>query len=71
MWGEPQAFLYEKIIDQAITDIAKNPLSGKTDVSPYRYIRAGKHLVFYRLEQTSITIARILHSSMDFPRHLP
>jgi toxin ParE1/3/4 len=70
MWGEAQASLYGETINQAITALAVQPLSGKSDLAPYRYIRAGKHMLFYRMDGHSVIISRILHGKMDFSRHL-
>jgi plasmid stabilization system protein ParE len=46
------------------------PLMGNGDLPPYRHVRAGKHIVFYRLTGDKVQVSRILHSAMDFVRHL-
>lgn len=70
MWGEQQVDQYAAILDKALTAIQQNPLMGKADLPPYRHVSAGKHIVFYRLTGNKIQVSRILHSAMDFVRHL-
>jgi plasmid stabilization system protein ParE len=36
----------------------------------YKAQAAGKHIIIFTKTQETIFIARILHSSMDFPKHL-
>lgn len=31
----------------------------------------GRHVILFRIQGRSLQIVRILHSAMDFPRHLP
>lgn len=70
MWGEQQVEEYAAIVHKALTAIEQNPLTGKNDLPPYRHVRAGKHIVFYRVTGNDIYVSRILHSAMDFVRHL-
>jgi toxin ParE1/3/4 len=70
MWGEQQVEEYSTILHKALTAIEQNPLMGKGDLPPYRHVTAGKHIVFYRLTADKVQVSRILHSAMDFVRHL-
>ncbi|MDC8451095.1 MAG: type II toxin-antitoxin system RelE/ParE family toxin [Nitrospira sp.] len=70
MWGERQVEEYATILHKALTDIEQDPLVGKGDLPPYHHVRAGKHVVFYRLTEDKVQVSRILHSAMDFVRHL-
>ena len=70
MWGERQVEEYATILHKALTAIEQNPLMGNGDLPPYRHVRAGKHIVFYRLTGDKVQVSRILHSAMDFVRHL-
>lgn len=36
----------------------------------YRHLRAGSHVIFYRISGETIEIVRILHARMYFARHL-
>lgn len=70
MWGEQQVEEYATILHKSLTAIEQDPLIGKDDLPPYRHVRAGKHVVFYRLTGDKVKVSRILHSAMDFVRHL-
>ncbi len=70
MWGEQQVEEYSAILHKALIAIEQNPLMGKGDLPPYRHVTAGKHIVFYRLTGSKVQVSRILHSAMDFVRHL-
>lgn len=70
MWGEQQVDEYAAILDKALSAIQRNPLMGKANLPPYRHVSAGKHIVFYRLTGNKVQVSRILHSAMDFVRHL-
>lgn len=70
MWGEQQVEEYATILHKALAAIEQNPLIGKDDLPSYRHIRAGKHVVFYRVTRDKVQVSRILHSAMDFVRHL-
>ncbi len=70
MWGEQQVEEYSTILHKALIAIEQDPLMGKGDLPPYRHVRAGKHVVFYRLTGDKVKVSRILHSAMDFVRHL-
>src|SRR4051812_49416434 len=69
MWSENQADKYYELITSLFQKIVENPNLGKN----YNEIdtgilglRVGKHIVFYRLAQSSdIEILRILHQRMD------
>ncbi len=74
-WGTQQGAAYFQILNAAKTSIVNNPnLPGsriRDDLANgCRAFRAGKHLVFYRVSGDRVEIARILHESMDFPRHI-
>jgi toxin ParE1/3/4 len=45
--------------------------AGRDDIAPgYRSLPVGRHVVYYRGVQANIEIVRVLHGSMDAPRHL-
>ena len=72
-WGEQQAVVYRGVLSAALTALHANPKQGRTryGVSPaYKGWTAGKHVIFYRFEQSTIYVVRVLHDSMDFARHL-
>lgn len=70
MWGDQQVDKYGDLLHNALRAIELNPEIGKADLPPYCYVRAGQHYVFYKLDGDMISVFRILHSKMDFTRHL-
>jgi len=74
-WGKKQARIYLNKLEEHFIKLAANPYLGKR-----RYELAGsplsfhceKHVIFYRIadEGAGVEIIRVLHDSMDFPRHL-
>lgn len=69
-WGERQMQRYVDILNTAFLEIETNPLKGKKDFPPYRFVRAKDHYIFYRIENKTIVVSRILHGAMNFLRHL-
>ena len=72
-WGAQQAKKYIQEIRAQITDIA----SGNAVYQPLQVARAGmfkcrvnRHLVIFEQINDETRIVRILHESMDVPRHL-
>ncbi|NUO80961.1 type II toxin-antitoxin system RelE/ParE family toxin [candidate division KSB1 bacterium] len=71
-WGRQQRRTYIKRLNDRFSFLADQPQRGKKreDVvgSPYSF-HEGRHVIFYRAATDSVEILRILHDSMDFPRH--
>lgn len=71
-WGKSQANKYLNKLEDHFYKLATNPYLGKR-----RYELAGspmsfhceRHVIFYRIADKGIEIIRVLHDSMDFPRH--
>jgi toxin ParE1/3/4 len=73
-WGAAQAIRYVDGMEKLLATLAQAPELGKSRedlhqqhqlmVFPYE-----KHLVYYYEEKRGITVVRILHESMDAPRH--
>jgi toxin ParE1/3/4 len=81
-FGEGQASTYAETIALAIAALEDGPnvLGARTrdDIQPgirtlhvARQARAGRHFVVFRVTGAAIDILRLLHDSMDLPRHLP
>ena len=73
-WGGDQADKYLDALHAGIGQLAQQPDLGKS----YEHIRAGfhgyrvaRHIIFYTVEASRITIFRVLHERMDTARHLP
>ena len=72
-WGELQANLYVKALNQAILMLIENPYIGKVaeDINKaFRYFPANKHIVFYSILESELRILRILHESAHYKAHL-
>jgi toxin ParE1/3/4 len=74
-WGEDQAPAYQKLLKTAMQRIAENPFTPGSKahheiMQGCRTFRCGKHFLIYRVQSSQVQIARILHESMDFSRHV-
>jgi toxin ParE1/3/4 len=74
MWSENQADKYYELLTSSFHEIVENPKLGKnyTEIdSGILGLRVGKHIVFYKLAQSSdIEILRILHERMDLKNRI-
>ncbi len=71
-WGVEQAKIYAESLDTALMKLAQYPESGRTRNELYvnaRSFPVEKHIIFYRIAQTGIEVARILHQRMDPSKH--
>ena len=69
-FGASGSFIeYKSKIDAALSAIAQNPNIGRTKHKLLVY-SAGKHLIYYRIEGTTVYVVRILHERMDAAHHL-
>lgn len=67
-WGDKQAQCYLLEIKDCLETLVINPELGKSrdDVCiGIRSIGVGRHVIFYRVGNTAIEVARILHGRMD------
>ena len=71
-WGKKQAQKYLNQLEDRFIALAENPNIGKQRYelagSPMSS-HCGRHVIFYRKARKYIEIIRVLHDSMDFPRH--
>jgi toxin ParE1/3/4 len=81
-FGEGQASTYAETIALAIEALEGGPdilgARAREDIQPgirtlhvARHGRAGRHFVVFRVAGSDIDVLRLLHDSMDLPRHLP
>ncbi|MEI9414202.1 type II toxin-antitoxin system RelE/ParE family toxin [Mesorhizobium sp. Cs1321R2N1] len=72
-WGAERAEAYVRAIHAVIDLVDQFPTIARSasTVRPglLKYA-AGTHVVFFRIGHESITVVRILHQRMDYPRHL-
>jgi toxin ParE1/3/4 len=72
-WNRKQAEIYLRQINHAIETVAAEPGLARScnDIRPgYWKYPTGSHVLFFRMTDNGIDIVRILHSRMDFERHL-
>jgi toxin ParE1/3/4 len=72
-WGIDQAETYVRRLGQHMTLIARQPELG--NLCPeirtgYHRFPCEAHILFYRVVEGDVEVVRILHSQMDFVRHL-
>lgn len=71
-YGVEQQIKYEKDLNQLFYRLSQQPFLGvkasKIIVDIYKIV-CNSHIVFYRVTNNEITIARILHGSRDVPKH--
>lgn len=73
-WGESQAERYANQVWDAFERIAATPERWRLreDIHPdCRICLTGRHAILYRIREGRVEIARGLHGSMDFKRHIP
>lgn len=72
-WDEAQADRYVRLIADGFDGLASGSVQGRDAFdlrAGYLKLAVGSHLVFYRVGTDAIEVVRILHSRMDFDRHL-
>jgi len=72
-WGKKQSNKYIFSIRQCAKKLANYTIQGKLRneiASNLRSYHIGRHVIFYVEYEEGIKIARILHDSMDFRRHI-
>lgn len=72
-WGIDQAEAYVRRVKRAVQAIAADYQFGRACEeirSGYWKYLVGSHVLFYRIDLDGIDVVRILHSRMDFERHL-
>ncbi|MDR4497865.1 MAG: type II toxin-antitoxin system RelE/ParE family toxin [Candidatus Scalindua sp.] len=72
-WGNKQARIYLAELVASFENLARSPKLGRVREEIEKDVRSfpvGRHIVFYRIGEKCIEVARILHASMDIKRHL-
>ena len=72
-WGVDQAEKYQDELFAGMLLITKQELLGKLYPYvnlPYRKLHINRHLIFYRVEDQTCLIIRVLHDTMDIKNHL-
>lgn len=72
-WGVEQADRYIDVLTSAFSELADSPRTGPSceHIRPgYRRWRVEQHMIYFRVTEYGIAVARVLHQRMDAPRHL-
>lgn len=72
-WGEEQAVRYIETLRDAFARLSQAPCLGRRrdDVRDgYRSFPAGRHQVFYLVDEQGIVVVRVLHQRMDPAHHV-
>ncbi len=72
-FGERQKKKYLKLLRDKMRVAADNPYNGqkRSEIKEgYHSIRAGKHHIYYRIQETHIEIIDVLHQSMEPGLHI-
>lgn len=72
-WGLRQAEKYQNELHQGMLSILENPEIGMPynyTIVKYRKIHVNRHLIFYRIEDKSCIIIRILHDRVNIRSHI-
>jgi toxin ParE1/3/4 len=72
-WGGEQGDDYAERFARATQRLLTHPELGRArdDLEPgLRALPVGYHVIFYQVDDRSVTIVRILHAKMDPARHL-
>ena len=73
-WGELQEQEYLDALWKKFEEILSGPQRWRfrNDLFPGCQIASqGKHVILFRIDAEVLQVVRILHSAMDFRRHLP
>jgi toxin ParE1/3/4 len=71
-WGLERAEKYLAAINKTIQRLCERRIMGRPVVGRrYRYYRSESHYLFFRVVGSRLVVLRVLHTSMDFQRHLP
>ncbi len=72
-WGDHQRKRYLSQLDARFRQLARNPTHGiaSDEIRPgYWRCSEGRHVIFYRIEDGTVEIIRVLHARMLPERHL-
>ena len=72
-WSIAQADTYLEDLVVGIDRLQEHPMIGtsRDDLRKgYRALTVSQHLVFYKVSEDEVEIIRVLHKSVDSPRHL-
>ncbi len=72
-WGASQADAYVDSIENTLNSLIHSPKKHRIRTNfnpPIRICPSISHMIIYTLEESSITIIRVLHKSRDVKQHI-
>ena len=72
-WGEKQETAYLDSLHEKLAEISATPERWRKREDLFagcQVASIGRHIIFFRVQDEEIFISRILHQSMDIPRHI-
>lgn len=72
-WGETQQIAYSERLSTATRELLVHPYLGRVrdDLRPgMRSLHVAHHVIYYAVDEHTVTIIRFLHERMDPARHL-
>ena len=72
-WGRAQLLEYRDMIHEALERIRQTPGigHGSADLpATHRIYLVGSHVIIYRTQADTVSVARILHQRMSLPLHV-
>jgi len=72
-WSLAQADTYLEELVSGIDQLREHPMMGSSrdDLRKnYRALTVNQHIVFYMVSDNEVQVIRVLHKSVDTPRHL-
>jgi toxin ParE1/3/4 len=73
MWGKEQRDVYVERLMAAMSELPVHPFLGRArdELSPgLSGLRSGAHVIYYRSDERTVMIVRLLHERMDPARHI-
>lgn len=67
-WGRRQRISYRLALSGAMSDLVRYPNLGRSReeiAAEMRSLPVGQHVVFYRVDDQSVIVVRVLHQKMD------
>lgn len=71
-WSVTQAENYQNLLFESMNTMLRSPKIGTKYYfikGEYRKLNSSKHIIFYRIEEATCIVVRILHERMDLNSH--
>lgn len=68
-WGQTQHDAYSSVLEHGLDQLSHFPYLGRAAgnrASGRRFLSAGEHLIFYRVDENLVTVLRVIHKRSDY-----